>query len=172
MVTDARQGRDEIACAWHNFASSLYIASKCWPRVSLRHEALPEERLPAHADPKLGLDTHPAYWKRKRLHVLLYCTTILLHTLFTLVLYLSMYTRTHPKHTRGTNPFSAISPYITFLVIVVVVVGLVTNSLLYYTTCIQASDVMPIPFRALLGRSGRLFDLVWSRLLPSRLTYY
>lgn len=118
MVTDARQGRDEIACAWHNFASSLYIGSKCWPRVSLRHEALPEERLPAHADPKLGLDTHPAYWKRKRLHVLLYCTTILLHTLFTLVLYLSMYTRTHPKHTRGTNPFSAISPCITFLVIV------------------------------------------------------
>lgn len=48
----------------------------------------------------------------------LYCTTILLHTLFTLVLYLSMYTRTHPKHTRGTNPFSAISPRITFLVIV------------------------------------------------------
>lgn len=83
-----------------------------------------------------------------------------------------MYTRTHPKHTRGTNPFSAISPCITFLVIVVVVVvvGLVTNSLLYYTTGIQASDVMPIPFRALLGRLGRLFDLVWSRLLPFRLT--
>lgn len=97
------------------------------------------------------------------------CTTILLHTLFTLVLYLSMYTRTHPKHTRGTNPFSAISPCITFLVIVV---GLVTNSLLYYTTCIQASDVMPIPFRAYYV--GRLFDFVWSRLLPFRLTllYY
>lgn len=73
----------------------------------------------------------------------LYCTTILLHTLFTLVLYLSMYTRTHPKHTRGTNPFSAISPCITFLVIVVVVVGLVTNSL--YDR-VHASDVMPIPF--------------------------
>lgn len=69
-----------------------------------------------------------------------YCTVLLYYyipTLFTLVLYLSMYTRTHPKHTRGTNPFSAISPCITFLVIVVVVVvGLVTNSLLYYTTCI------------------------------------
>lgn len=167
----------------HGTTSLLLYTSlrSCWPRVSLRHEALPEERLPAHADPKLGLDTHPAYWKRKRLHVLLYypvlyCTTILLHTLFylsTVPIYV-LYTRTHPKHTRGTNPFSAISPCITFLVIVVVVVGLVTNSLLYYTTCIQASDVMPIPFRALLGRSGRLFDLVWSRLLPFRLTllYY
>lgn len=102
--------------------------------------------------------------------VLYYCTTILLHTLFTLVLYLSIYTRTHPKHTRGTNPFSAISPCITFLVLVVVV-GLVTNSLLY-TTGIQASDVMPIPFSRLLGRSGRLFDLARSRLLPSRLTHY
>lgn len=81
----------------------------------------------------------------------LYCTTILLHTLFTLVLYLSMYTRTHPKHTRGTNPFSAISPCITFLVIVVVVVvvGLVTNSL--YDR-VHPSDVMPIPFSRLLCR--------------------
>lgn len=85
---------------------------------------------------------------------ILYCAVLLYYYIpyFTLVLYLSMYTRTHPKHTRGTNPFSAISPCITFLVIVVVVVvGLVTNSLLY-TTCIQASDVMPIPFSRLLGR--------------------
>lgn len=142
--------KEETRLRAHGTTSLLLYTSvrSCWPRVSLRHEALPEERLPAHADPKLGLDTHPAYWKRKRLHVLLYCTTILLHALFTLVLYLSMYTRTHPKHTRGTNPFSAISPCITFLVLVVVVVGLVTNSLLYYTTCIQASDMMPIPFRA------------------------
>lgn len=172
--------KEETRLRAHGTTSLLLYTSlrSCWPRVSLRHEALPEERLPAHADPKLGLDTHPAYWKRKRLHVLLYCTvlyctTILLHTLFTLVLYLSMYTRTHPKHTRGTNPFSAISPCITFLVIVVVVVvvvGLVTNSLLYYTTCIQASDVMPIPFSRFTKSVGRLFDFVWSRLLPSRLT--
>lgn len=101
-----------------------------------------------------------------------YCTVLLYYyipTLFTLVLYLSMYTRTHPKHTRGTNPFSAISPCITFLVIVVVVVGLVTNSL--YDR-VHASGVMPIPFSRLLGRLGRLFDLVQSRLLPSRLTHY
>lgn len=147
--------KEETRLRAHGTTSLLLYTSlrSCWPRVSLRHEALPEERLPAHADPKLGLDTHPAYWKRTvsmYYCTVLCCTTILLHTLFTLVLYLSMYTRTHPKHTRGTNPFSAISPCITFLVLVVVV-GLVTNSLLY-TTCIQASDVMPIPFSRLLGR--------------------
>lgn len=148
MVTDARHGRDEIACAWHNFASSLYIASKCWPRVSdTKH--FPRKGCRHMRIQNWGW-THIQLTGKENVSMyyctILYCTTILLHTLFTLVLYLSMYTRTHPKHTRGTNPFSAISPCITFLVIVVVV-GLVTNSL--YDR-VHASGVMPIPFSRLL----------------------
>lgn len=80
--------KEETRLRAHGTTSLLLYTSlrSCWPRVSLRHEALPEERLPAHADPKLGLDTHPAYWKRKRLHVLLYCTVLYYYTTTYLIL--------------------------------------------------------------------------------------
>lgn len=165
---------EETRLRAHGTTSLLLYTSlrSCWPRVSLRHEALPEERLPAHADPKLGLDTHPAYWKRKRLHVLLYCTTILLHTLFTLVP-IYVHEDTPKTHTGHESLFGHLAVYYVSchrrLVVVVVVVGLVTNSL--YDR-VHASGVMPMPFSRLLGRLGRLFDLVWSRLLPSRLIHY
>lgn len=77
--------KEETRLRAHGTTSLLLytsLRSAGWPRVSLRHEALPEERLPAHADPKLGLDTHPAYWKRKRLHVLLYCTILYYYTTY------------------------------------------------------------------------------------------
>lgn len=80
--------KEETRLRAHGTTSLLLYTSlrSCWPRVSLRHEALPEERLPAHADPKLGLDTHPAYWKRKRLHVLLYYPVLYYYTTTYLIL--------------------------------------------------------------------------------------
>lgn len=146
---------EETRLRAHGTTSLLLYTSlrSCWPRVSLRHEALPEERLPAHTDPKLGLDTHPAYWKRKRLHVLLYCTVLYYYTT-TYLIYLStvpiyVHEDTPKTHTGHESLFGHLAVYyVSCHRRLVVVVGLVTNSLLYYTTCIQTSDVMPIPFRA------------------------
>lgn len=83
------------------------------------------------------------------------CTTILLHTLFYLsTVPIYVHEDTPKTHTGHESLFGHLAVYYVSchrrLVVVVVVVGLVTNSL--YDR-VHASGVMPIPFSRLLGRS-------------------
>jgi len=163
---------EETRLRAHGTTSLLLYTSlrSCWPRVSLRHEALPEERLPAHADPKLGLDTHPAYWKRKRLHVLLYCTTILLHTLFTLVP-IYVHEDTPKTHTGHESLFGHLAVYY---------VSCHRRRRRRRRSCHEFTTVYDRypslrcdanTLFALTRSVGRLFDFVWSRPRLTLLLY-